>query len=286
MLLDMVPSSLVSIVFAVDERLKQKPAGTVVFHLTHLEKFLFIIGSICFATIAFKPVAENEYSGLIYNAFLNASTMLTICPLLSYLSRCSPTWTPLRCIIIELLSCLGCLLSALSGIINNPNLGVACNVLITVSCGFFFVLSLLSAWDTFRQKASGASVSMNSTSSEVDTFRRKKSTSIKHQDFQQSQKHQKHPRNKNDHSISAELSEQRFRDGVVGVHVITALFYQILTSVWYWYTSKLNAQNYSIIMFSFVAFATAIFVTEARVRKHEIKVTMVSTILCIWCVVE
>jgi hypothetical protein len=221
LLVDMIPPSMILMFIDVDRRLLQEPTDKKAFHLTNLEKLLFIMGSMCMASISFTPVASDQNAGLIYNAFLNVSTILVICPLFSYLSRCSTTWTPLRSIFIVLLLCFGCFMCALSGVVQgsaSSALMVACNALMTACCCLFFLGSLIS-WLRSLWRKNPENLTRNSCNGGGINGGPSKD--------------EKQPRVRN--TIKDENAEERFQDVVVAIHIITTFFYLLLTAVWYWY---------------------------------------------------
>ena len=251
MFLDMIPSSVVSFIFMEDQRLNQSTATEkVVYHLSALEKILFIIGLTCFATLTFESVINYAYMSTLYSGFLNANTILTVCPILSFLSRCSSTWTPLRCIFISFLVCMACFVSMLVGVVTDVStkttLALVCNVIITISCGFYFLVCVFAFLNTFWFKQSGS-----------DLTERKNSGEQRGDD------------------IKAK-SEQRFQDSVVAAHMTMNFFCLLQDTVWLWSFNSLNAKNIGIMTFCVVACATVVFVTETRVRKHAVAITMVS----------
>jgi Na+-translocating ferredoxin:NAD+ oxidoreductase RnfE subunit len=73
------------------------------------------------------------------------------------------------------------------------------------------------------------------------------------------------------------ISEERFRNIVIAAHMTTNFCDLVLNTVWYFYSLHLTYESLSICIYLVVAFAVIIFVTESRVRKHAVVVTMVRT---------
>jgi hypothetical protein len=261
LLIDMIPNAVVSYVFSEDARPRGKQSNTLLFHLTIFEKWMYIVGVICLSTITFDPVLN--YSGTtgvfsatttLYVCFQNASTILLLNPVLSFLTRCCPTWTPLRSLFLAVLICTASLLSSSIGFLDPTsqtalNMAFACNVILCICSGLYFCMIILCLVNTFYYR-----VRYHDDERLVSSDSNSKAT-------------------------SRAISEERFRNLVIAAHMTTNFFDLVLNNVWYFYSLTLTYQSLSTCMYLVVAFAVIIFVTESRVRKHAVVVTMVRAIV-------
>jgi hypothetical protein len=92
---------------------KAIPESTVVIRLTDIERLLFIIGIAIQSTVGFLPQRTNVVLlSLVHECTNNMSVILTVGPVLAFLSRCTSTFTPLRSLIILSTVALGlCIIS-------------------------------------------------------------------------------------------------------------------------------------------------------------------------------
>lgn len=67
-----------------------------------------------------------------------------------------------------------------------------------------------------------------------------------------------------------EINKQRFKDFVVGSHMLTTLIELVLNGTWYWYSSKLTSHQLGAFYYIVVATSVVVFVVELRIRKNEV----------------
>ena len=82
-----------------------------------------------------------------------------------------------------------------------------------------------------------------------------------------------HPIPQNEHLSWAEkeqINQERFRDFVVGAHMLTTFIELLLNGVWYWYSAKLDSHQVGAMYYIVVATSTVVFVVELRIRKNEV----------------
>jgi hypothetical protein len=257
-LLDMIPEVVVVFIFGEEYHSRVKNIDDPIFHLTLPEKLLYLVGVACLSTICFNPVLNYSATTSIYSAtttlyvcFQNASTVLLLCPVLSFLTRCCPTWTPIRTLVFVTIICTAAMLSSFVSLVDPTsqtaaNMSFATNVLFCICSGLYFCMMVLSAVNTFWF-------------------------------------HQPYPDGKqfrgsdsNSRLNRSAVSEERFRNIVIAAHMSTNFFDILLNTVWYFYSYKLTAYTLGIFVLCVVAFSVVIFVTEIRGRKHAAVVAMVS----------
>ena len=70
-----------------------KPDSPIVLvRLTGLERSLFVLGVAMQCLVAFVPM-DDDYLIILYHCTSNCSTVLTLCPILMFLERCTTTKT-------------------------------------------------------------------------------------------------------------------------------------------------------------------------------------------------
>jgi hypothetical protein len=72
------------------------------------------------------------------------------------------------------------------------------------------------------------------------------------------------------------LHEDRFRNCVIAAHITSLCANAIVCPVWYYYGGRLNNYTFSIFIYTCVASAIIVFLTEFRVRKNELTNALVS----------
>ena len=108
LLLDL-PSHIASVLYHVNSSSKMKsPSNSVVVRLNEMERLVFILGvgiqsCVWFMSHSYGPVVL----GIVYFCTSNASVVLILGPILTYLQRCTTTFTSLRVTVIVLLSAIG-----------------------------------------------------------------------------------------------------------------------------------------------------------------------------------
>ena len=152
-LMDMLPSSLFSSIAWYDMKLHM--VGNEVSGMTKVEHFLFIIGMICMSSSSWKSVTDSDDTLELYVCFQNCSTILTSCPLLSFLVRRSSTWSPFMCIFITLLVSFGPFLSSLSLCFEPTSvlvahMNVSSHVIIILSAGLCLLNTLWSLYKSLQ----------------------------------------------------------------------------------------------------------------------------------------
>jgi hypothetical protein len=260
--LDMIPDAIVVCIFGEEYHSRAKNNTDPVFHLTLPEKWLYLVGVVCLSTICFDPVLNYSATTSVYSAttnlfacFQNASTVLMLCPVLSFLTRCCPTFTPIRSLFLVALICTATLLNVFAWLVEKTsltaaNMFFATNVLFSICSGLYFCMMILSAVNTFWF----------------------------HQPYPDDER--LYNNDSNSRLNRRTIAEVRYRNIAIAAHMATNFFDLILNTVWYFYGYTLTAYTLSIFIFCVVAFAVILFVTEIRGRKHAAVVAMVSISIC------
>ena len=121
-----------------------KKVKSEIFRLDDFERFLFIIGVSIQSSVFFLPMsADLSTFGTVYSSTTNASVLLVLGPILTYLSRCTTTFTPARTFGIVTTATMGNIIltiGTLSQPYTNSNLMKRIGTAIVGSSGVFFVL--------------------------------------------------------------------------------------------------------------------------------------------------
>ena len=137
---------------------KTIPESTVVIRLTDIERLLFIIGIAIQSTVGFLPQRTNVVVlSLVHECTNNTSVVLTVGPILAFLSRCTSTFTPLRSLIILSTVALGLCIISISFFIrwNNQqwtNLLFTGSLVITTAWAIYIILILICVYKYCREK--------------------------------------------------------------------------------------------------------------------------------------
>ena len=149
--MDILPSSLFSSITWYDmKHLEKEGSG-----MTKLEHFLFIIGMIFASSSAWPSVTNSTNALNLYICFENCSTILTSCPLLSFVVRRSSTWSPIMCPLLSFLICCGPFVSSLalcfdptSALVAQMNM--SSSIIICISTGLYLINTLWTLYKSFQ----------------------------------------------------------------------------------------------------------------------------------------
>ena len=150
-LMDILPSSLFSSVSSYDmKQLEKEGSG-----MTKLEHFLYIMGMICMSSSVWPSVTNSTNALNLYICFENCSTILTSCPLLSFVVRRSSTWSPIMCVLLSFLICCGPFVSSLalcfdptSALVAQMNM--SSSIIICISTGLYLINTLWTLYKSFQ----------------------------------------------------------------------------------------------------------------------------------------
>lgn len=212
------------------------------------ERVLFLVGVLCLSIIAFPSYinAPSEISIYLYNAFANTNTILIICSILSFFSRCSTSFTPLLSLSCGLFICIGCFLSSLAAIWTPGsdtfnNLVTASAILIDIAAAIY-VYACAVALFSYHVAAKDASNNEDSLAS---------------RDI---------------------MSENKFRGNVVAAHMLATGVVIVLNAVWYWYVQGLSSFVVEICQYITVGSVAITYLIEFRVRRTEVSASLVRSI--------
>lgn len=263
--LDMLPPWVNALLFAETRQLSvlsMKKSELTLFHLTVLEKVSFIIGTVCLSALSFEPVRSYRTPEILNLSFLNANTCLVACPILAFLVRCAPTWTPIRCATIAFLICAGALLSSFSYLPTpseeiSMNIFSASEITVTIAFGLYILMCFISAINTIWFHVPYPD------DPEINRPSNATSDSNSVQDLKKK-------------------STNRFRNCVIASHIATTFIIAVVNPVWFFETGNLSSVDYSVIIYTLVIASSIVYVTEFRVRKSEVTTALVSAYFLIY----
>ena len=212
--------------------------------MTLVERTIFIIGIILTGgCLSFPAVYESPDMDVIYYSFTDISTILTITPLIIFLSRVSPTCTPVKAVAVCVFAC-GCpVLHAISTILQNVddviNLNLAFPISMIIATGLFFLIAvqaIFAKWTRWQQRQQRG----------ID-----------------------HPME------SKSILNDGFRMSVILMYVCVLLSLLIVNSAWY-YLPPLSVQGIASYTYTYIGIATLVFILELRVRKVEFQSALIA----------
>ena len=110
---------------------------------------------ICMSSSSWASVIHSHSVLNLYLCFKNCSTILTSCPLLSFLARRTSTWSPLTCIFITFLVCFGPFLNSLSLCFDQMSamvslMNLSCNIIVCIATGLFLINTLWTLYKSIQ----------------------------------------------------------------------------------------------------------------------------------------
>ena len=212
--------------------------------MTLIERTLFIIGIIFTGgCLSFPAVFESPYMSIIYYCLTDISTVLTITPLMMFLCRVSPMFTPFKGVAVTVFAC-GCpVLHAISTVLQNIE----------------DVLSISSAFQISMFVATGlfCLVALQALKDKSTRWKRRQQEGI-------------------DHPMEAKgILSDGFRMSVVLLHMCVLFVLLVVNSLWY-YLPPATADGNASYIYIYIAVATLVFIMELRVRKVEFQSALIA----------
>ena len=154
------PSRIALLFHPVKVNLRATTVTSVVIRLTDTERLLFIVGVAVQSSVGFIP-SENDTAtlDLIYRCTNNVSVLLTLSPILTFLTRCTTTFTPARSLFVFTLIAAGLSVISISNFFP-PSLNTFArlhfvgSLVVTISWTVYCGLILMSSFSYLREKLS------------------------------------------------------------------------------------------------------------------------------------
>jgi hypothetical protein len=246
--LDLIPSTINNWLVAEDRHLRsERLSMRNAFHMNLIEKGLFVIGVAGLAAISIHPWSTDFPPTALFICFSNFNTVLTICPILSFLTRCAPSWNPIVTLFMASLVGAAGILSSYTFTLpaDNPRMSTllyAANISFNVSSSVYVLMCLLSLFNTFVRKVR----------------------------YEDDERNHLQSSDTNNSRVQRSISESRLRDLVIAAHVLATLAQFVVNSVWLWYVNALDNFRLQILIYTVMSAAAVVFVTEFRMRKRQL----------------
>ena len=245
---------------------------SVVIRLTDTERLLFIVGVAVQSTVGFVPHDSNLATlDLIYRCTSNVSVILTLSPILTFLTRCTTTFTPVRSLIVLITISVGLSIISASNFFP-PNVYAISrpyfigSLMVTVSWTIYCVLILMSAFSYCRDKLMSKLSRQECFMSLLNPFRRSKFST-----------------KKEDQSIDTD--RELYTNYIPALHMIASVTIACANAaVSYSPNDDLSAiylnKRYMVLLAEIT-----VLVIELRIRKNEIARGLVRAIIaiCVTC---
>lgn len=231
------------------------------FRLTAPEMATYIVGMICLATMSFSVGIDHQKysSATLFASFHNTYSILTIAPIMAFLSRNSPRiWTRARALSITLLICFGSLLDAASCIFAansapyNSLVQASGYIFILTTCGYFlmYIFALIRVIGIpLREIESSQEAPKEATGGATHCAKEIKTNN--------------------------ERDRDRVHNNVAVIHMTVILLLLVIDSVWY---SRNIARPARVLLVCVaVALSVIVFVCDFRVRELQVAFALVST---------
>ena len=242
---------------------KAKTTNSVVIRLTDTERFLFIIGVAVQSTIGFLPPSTSLSTiDIVHNCTGNLSVILTLGPILTFLQRCTVTFTGLKCIIVLSIAAVGLCTISISNFFRSrsayqPIIYCGSFILVT-SWIIYLVIISICAVKYCRQK-------FCSLSDRQACFRWVTSPL----------KSMKEVRGKKD--LSEDNDNELYTNYIPALHMISSITIAS-ANAYVSYTPNLNSTaSYEMKNYVVLIAEILVLVIELRIRKNEIARGLVSS---------
>jgi hypothetical protein len=230
------------------------PENTVVVRLSDLERFTFIIGVSIQSSVWLLSVSANLSTfSIVYISTTNASALLALGPIITYLQRCTTTFTTVRSTAIVMTTVFGILLSVISNFKRNDlnqywilfRMGQA---FISLAGFMFASLVSLCAYKYCYLKLHSAS-----NREALISWLRRTSTGSKNVEEQ-----------------SRENDRELYTNYIPALHMVSML--TIVAAEFYMYSAKgvAQARSYEQKNYIVITAEICVLVIELRIRKNEI----------------
>jgi hypothetical protein len=259
LLLDL-PAHVYSHFHQTGKSLNKPPENSVVVRLSDLERFTFIVGVSIQSSVWLLSVSANLSTfGIVYISTTNASALLALGPIITYLQRCTTTFTTVRATTIVMTTVLGILLSVISNFKRNDLtqywiLYRSGQAFIGLAGLIFASLVCLCAYKYCHLKLYSAS-----NREALLSWLRRTSTG-----------------SKNVEECSRENDRELYTNYIPALHMASML--TIVAAEFYMYSAKgvAQARSYEQKNYIVITAEICVLVIELRIRKNEIARGLVS----------
>lgn len=218
--------------------------------MTLVERTIFVVGIVFVGGCMSVPLMfESSSITAIYYGLTNASTVLTVNPPVMFLCRVSPTWTPLKALVVSACVCACAVLSSVSSICDiNSAIATtwASNISMFAATGLFVIFSLQAVLTHFWHQ------------------------SLKEIKKQQQDAAVNHP------IESTGTLRDDIRVLVIVLHMVCLCILLVINSLWYFRVGTDTTDGINTMMYIYIAVAALVFTMELRVRKVEFQAALLA----------
>jgi hypothetical protein len=246
LLLDLIPSAWL---FPGDYQVKLRSSSSSIFQLNLVERLLFVIGVASLAALSVNAQGSKFPPTVLFSCFANCNTILTIGPILSLFTRTAPTWHPVMTILLTCMVGAASFLNAFVSALTSKSMSMisditlSSKIILNVASGLYVLMCVLAMINTFVRDVKYP---------DDDDEGKRKAGYMKNANSKRS------------------ASERGARNLVIASHAVATLAQFVLKSVWVWYAGSLSHYRLEILIYTVMAAAAVVFVTEFRMRKRQV----------------
>lgn len=258
------PSRIAAFFQSIKDRRKMKPPSSVVIRLTDTERLLFIVGVAVQSTVGFLPASTPlSTMDIVHNCTGNLSVILTLGPILTFLQRCTITFTTQRCFLVLIPVALGlCIISfssfSRSNRTNEPII-LCGSFILVLSWLIYLVLIAICAVRYCRQKNSSYSDRKACFQWIVDPFKSLKAIQGKK-------------------DLSVDNDSDLYTNYIPALHMVSSITIACANAYVSYSPTYNTAATYENKNYAVLVAEILVLVIELRIRKNEIARGLVSSI--------
>lgn len=232
-----------------NKAVKKLDAPIVLVRLTGLERSLFVLGVAVQCLVAFIPM-DATCLIILYHSTSNCSTVLTLCPILMFLDRCTTTWNSYSTVSVALFTAVGATLNSASYCSNygssaSKGLYFAGSIFYIAAALIYILISSLCASFYVKQKT------------KAKAFTRQETSSLG--------------------GLKKEINivDEMYENYIPAAHIFSGIMFVILNATWNRFTAD-SGLIFGQINYVLIGIATWVLVVEFRIRKNEVERGLVS----------
>jgi hypothetical protein len=231
--------------------IKKPHAPIIIVRLTVIERSLFVVGVAMQCLVNFAPEDAN-YLLLLYHCASNCSTVLTICPILMFLERCTTSWTSATTMTVAVFTVIGATLNSTSYCLQRDsatakNLYFASSIFfILASMVYVFVSSICASCYVLQKSPMQSSIGVRAGLSLQGGLKKE-----------------------------IKVVDEMYENYIPAAHIFSGIMFVILNATWNRFT-KDNGTTFGQINYVLIGIATWVLVVEFRIRKNEVERGLVS----------
>lgn len=234
--------------------IKKPHAPIIIVRLTVIERFLFVVGVAMQCLVGFAP-ANADYLLLLYHCASNCSTVLTICPILMFLERCTTSWTSATTISVAVLTVIGAILNSCSYCLQSDsatakNLYFASSIFFILACLVYVFVSSICASFYIMQKSPMQSLIGQKSGLKLRGGLKKE----------------------------IKVVDEMYENYIPAAHIFSGIMFVVLNATWNRFTAD-NGTIYGQVNYVLIGIATWVLVVEFRIRKNEVERGLVRLLL-------